>query len=201
MEVNGHHRPRRECNGRECNGVQPVNNFGDIDPWTAWAYKPISCLRMCGDPKLFEANLMLIPKNGQVGDEKKVFEDAKKDVVNSLLKASGCLDYSVNRILAQIPAQVMKSFPCYLQEGMLEAISIQTLAQCVEIQLGLASKCEKATLSVKRRLAYELVTYFSQAHYCLSGCNTSNSYGKKLLLFLKWKCMEAKAASTNMLIQ
>lgn len=33
---------------------------------------------------------------------------------------------------------------------------------------------------------------FAQAHYCLSGCDTSDSYGKKLLLFLKWKCMEAK---------
>lgn len=86
-----------------------------------------------------------------------------------------------------------KSFPSYLQEGMLEAISIQALAQvsspvlliylfllyygtqsiisfycpnctkqCVEIQLGLASECEKATLSVKRRLACEQVSYFSQ---------------------------------------
>lgn len=36
-----------------------------------------------------------------------------------------------------------------------------------------------------------LLTY-AQAHYCLSGCDTSDSYGKKLLLFLKWKCMEAK---------
>ena len=33
---------------------------------------------------------------------------------------------------------------------------------------------------------------YAQAHYCLSGCDTSDSYGKKLLLFLKWKCMEAK---------
>ncbi|XP_066333932.1 uncharacterized protein [Miscanthus floridulus] len=64
---------------------------------------------------------------------------------------------------------------------MLEAISIQALAQ--------------ATLSVKRRLAYEQVSYFSQAHYCLLGCDTSDSYGKKLLLFLKWKCMEAKAVA------
>jgi len=101
----------------------------------------------------------------------------------------------VHRILVQIPAQVKKSFPSYLQEGMLEAISIQALAQCVEIQLGLASECEKATLSVKRRLACEQVSYFSQAHYCLSGCDTSDSYGKKLLLFLKWKCMEAKAVA------
>jgi len=34
------------------------------------------------------------------------FADAKKDVVDSLLRASGCLDYSVHRILVQIPAQV-----------------------------------------------------------------------------------------------
>ncbi|XP_039824150.1 uncharacterized protein LOC120686056 isoform X1 [Panicum virgatum] len=189
---------------------------------SAW-YEVLSVVHMMAMLALFEANLTLIPKNGQVGGERKVSEDAKKDVVDSLLRASGCLDYSVHRILVQIPAQVKKSFPSYLQEGMLEAISIQALAQvdtpvllvfgcygaelvislscpnckkqCVEIQLGLASECEKATLSVKRRLACEQVSYFSQAHYCLSGCDTSDSYGKKLLLFLKWKCMEAKAVA------
>ncbi|KAL5207001.1 hypothetical protein ABZP36_031436 [Zizania latifolia] len=155
---------------------------------SAW-YEVLSVVHMMAMLALSEANLMLIPKNGQVGGERKVSEDVK-DVIDSLLKASGCLDYSMHRILAQIPAQVKKSFPCYLQEGMLE---------CVEIQLGLALECEKATLSVERRLAYELlVTYiFFTAHYCLSGRDTSNSYGKKLLLFLKWKCMEAKVASTN----
>ncbi|CAD6256953.1 unnamed protein product [Miscanthus lutarioriparius] len=161
---------------------------------SAW-YEVLSVVHMMAMLALFEANLLLIPKNSQVGGERKVSEDAKKDVVDSLLRASGCLDYSVHRILAQIPAQVKKSFPSYLQEGMLEAISIQALAQCVEIQLGLASECEKATLSVKRRLACEQVSYFSQAHYCLSGCDTSDSYGKKLQLFLKWKCMEAKAVA------
>ncbi|KAF0894823.1 hypothetical protein E2562_003707 [Oryza meyeriana var. granulata] len=55
----------------------------------------------------------------------------------------------------------MSSIRClgHQDEGMLEAISVQALAQ---------------------------------AHYCLSGCDTSDSCGKKLLLFLKWKCMEAK---------
>jgi len=129
---------------------------------SAW-YEVLSVVHMMAMLALFEANLTLIPKNnGQVGGERKVSEDAKKDVVDSLLRASGCLDYSVHRILVQIPAQVKKSFPSYLQEGMLEAISIQALAQCVEIQLGLASECEKATLSVKRRLACEQVSYFSQ---------------------------------------
>ncbi|WVZ72000.1 hypothetical protein U9M48_020526 [Paspalum notatum var. saurae] len=49
MEVNGHHKSRREYNGSSCNGsVRPLNNFGDVDPWTAWAYKPrtISLLLM-----------------------------------------------------------------------------------------------------------------------------------------------------------
>ncbi|NP_001169451.1 uncharacterized isoform X1 [Zea mays] len=161
---------------------------------SAW-YEVLSVVHMMAMLALFEANLLLIPKSSQGGGERKVAEDAKKDVVDSLLRASGCLDYSVHRILVQIPAQVKKGFPSYLQEGMLEAISIQALAQCVEIQLGLASECEKATLSVKRRLACEQVSYFSQAHYCLSGCDTSDSYGKKLLLFLKWKWMEAKAVA------
>ncbi|KAL5213717.1 hypothetical protein ABZP36_002869 [Zizania latifolia] len=99
---------------------------------SAW-YEVLSVVHMLAMLALFEANLMLIPKNDQVGSEMKVFEDVKKDVIDSLLKASGCLDYSVHRILAQIPAQVKKSFPCYLQEGMLEAISIQALAQCGNI--------------------------------------------------------------------
>ncbi|KQJ88458.1 uncharacterized protein LOC100839641 [Brachypodium distachyon] len=161
---------------------------------SAW-YEVLSVVHMMAMLALFEANLLLIPRNVQDGSERKVSEDAKKDVVDSLLRASGCLDYCVHRILVQIPAQIKKSFPSYLQEGMLEAISIQALAQCVQIQLGLASECDKATLSVKRRLACEQVSYFSQAHYCLSGCDTSDSYGKKLLLFLKWKCMDAKAVA------
>lgn len=161
---------------------------------SAW-YEVLSVVHMMAMLALFEANLKLIPRNGQYGIEKKVSEDSKKDVVDSLLRASGCLDYSVHGLLVQIPAHIKKSFPSYLQEGMLEAISIQALAQCVEIQLGLASECDKATLSVKRRLACEQVSYFSQAHYCLSGCDTSDSYGKKLLLFLKWKTMDAKAVA------
>ncbi|VAH56957.1 unnamed protein product [Triticum turgidum subsp. durum] len=127
---------------------------------SAW-YEVLSVVHMMAMLALFEANLKLIPRDGQNGAEKKVSEDSKKDVVDSLLRASGCLDYSVHHILVQIPAQIKKSFPSYLQEGMLEAISIQSLAQ---------------------------------AHYCLSGCDTSDSYGKKLLLFLKWKWMDAKVA-------
>ncbi|RRT58691.1 hypothetical protein B296_00029112 [Ensete ventricosum] len=91
--------------------------------------------------------------------------------------------------------------------------------QGVEMQLGLAIESENATLSVKRRLACEEVSYFSevsdmdqnhfirsflfttfpfvdQAHNCLSGCDTSDAYGKKLLLYMKWKYLEAKVLET-----
>ncbi|EMS45501.1 Phosphatidylserine synthase 2 [Triticum urartu] len=48
MEVNGRHKPTREYIDRGCNGVKPPNNFGEVDPWTAWAYRPrtISLLLM-----------------------------------------------------------------------------------------------------------------------------------------------------------
>jgi phosphatidylserine synthase 2 len=48
MEANGHDKPSREYIGRECNGVKPVSNFGEVDPWMAWAYRPrtISLLLM-----------------------------------------------------------------------------------------------------------------------------------------------------------
>ncbi|XP_008379069.3 uncharacterized protein LOC126634019 [Malus sylvestris] len=67
--------------------------------------------------------------------------------------------------------------------------------QGTEIQLGLAVECQKATLSVKRRLACEQLTYFSQAYHCLSGCDMNNWCEKKHIWFLNWKFPESKAAS------
>lgn len=64
--------------------------------------------------------------------------------------------------------------------------------QGTEIQLGLAVESQKASLSVKRRLACEQLSYFSQAHCCLSQCDLSHGYGKKHLWFIKWKFLEAK---------
>ncbi|XP_072981552.1 uncharacterized protein [Typha angustifolia] len=158
-------------------------------------YEVLSVVHMMAMLLLLEANLMLVPKDCQETCDRKVSEDSKKDVIDLLLKAAGCLDYCVNHIIIHVPLQIRKNFPRNLQEDMLEAISIQALGQGIEMQLALALECEKATLSVKRRLACEEVSYFSQAHYCLSGCDTSDSYGKKLLLFIKWKYLEAKAAA------
>ncbi|KAJ4733058.1 Endosomal targeting BRO1-like domain-containing protein [Rhynchospora pubera] len=160
----------------------------------AW-YEVLSVVHAMAMLSLLEANSMLLPRETSDGSERKVSEDSKKDVVDLLIKASGCLEYCVHHILVQIPIQVRKNLPSNLQQGTLEAICIQTLGQGVEMQLGLASESDKATLSVKRRLACELVAYFSQAHYILSGCDTSDSYGKKLLSLIKWKFLEAKAAA------
>ncbi|KAF3334463.1 BRO1-like domain-containing protein [Carex littledalei] len=136
----------------------------------AW-YEALSIVHAMAMLSLLEANLVLLPKEIPNGSERKVSEDSKKDVVELLLKASGCLEYCVHHILVQIPTQG------------------------VEMQLGLASESDNATLSVKRRLACELVAYLSQAHYILLGCDTSDLYGKKLLFFIKWKFLEAKAAA------
>lgn len=93
-----------------------------------------------------------------------------------------------------MPQDIKMMLPRDLQEGVLEAISSQVLGQVTELQLGLAVESQKATLSVKRRLACEQVSYFAQAHHYLSGC-IDEGYGKKHILFIKWKYLEAKAAA------
>jgi hypothetical protein len=71
--------------------------------------------------------------------------------------------------LAQVSSPVTLASSCFFFFGYCGAEFVISLycpnctKQCVEIQqLGLASECEKATLSVKRRLACEQVSYFSQ---------------------------------------
>ncbi|ONM26598.1 Endosomal targeting BRO1-like domain-containing protein [Zea mays] len=111
-----------------------------------------------------QANLLLLPKNSQGGGERKVSEDGKKDAVGSLLSASGCLHYSVHGILVQIPAQVKKSFPSYLHEGMLEAISIQALAQpCTTTLVSCSTRAaSRQTMSVQSAASLQLMTYFRE---------------------------------------
>ncbi|ONM30493.1 CDP-diacylglycerol--serine O-phosphatidyltransferase 1 [Zea mays] len=70
MGVNGHHEPRRGCNGTVCNGsVRSLDHFGDVDPWTAWAYKPrtISLLLM-GTCFLIWASGALDPERSSSAD-------------------------------------------------------------------------------------------------------------------------------------
>ncbi|XP_050382923.1 uncharacterized protein LOC126799715 isoform X2 [Argentina anserina] len=145
---------------------------------------------------LSEADTLMIPKDHSGSSIRTVSSDCKREAVDLLLKATGYLEFCVRDVLVHIPPDIKKSFPKDLQDGVLEAISFQTLGQGTEIQLGLAVDCQKATLSVKRRLACEQLSYFSQAYHCLSGCDHINGgYGKKHMWFIKWKFLESKAAA------
>ncbi|KAF8390711.1 hypothetical protein HHK36_025238 [Tetracentron sinense] len=158
-------------------------------------FELLSVVHMMAILSLSEANSLLLPKVHMDACERNVSEDCKKDAIDLLLKASGYLEFCARDVLVHIPQDIKRGLPRDLQEGVLEAISMQTLGQGTEMQLGLAVESQKATLSVKRRLACEQLSYFAQAHCCLSGCNISHEHGKKHLLFIKWKYLEAKAAA------
>ncbi|KAI8533364.1 hypothetical protein RHMOL_Rhmol10G0003500 [Rhododendron molle] len=149
-------------------------------------FELLSVIHMMAMLTLTEANSMLISENQS---------DCMRDAVDLLLKASGYLEFCVRDVLVRLPTDIKKQLPKDLQEGILEAISIQALGQGTEIQLGLAVNSQNVSLPVKRRLACEQLSYYGQAHYCLSGCNTDSRHGKKHLLFIKWKYLEAKAAA------
>lgn len=158
-------------------------------------FEVLSVVHMMAMLTLSEANSLLIPKDDLDSGERIVSTDCQRDAVDLLLKASGYLEFCVRDVLVHIPLDIKKRLPKDLQVGVLEAISIQALGQGTELQLGLAVESKKATLSVKRRLACEQMSYFGQAHYCLSGCDMNHRYGKKHLFYIKWKFLEAKAAA------
>lgn len=144
---------------------------------------------------LVEANMLLIPKQYAGSSDRIVSTDCQRDAVDFLLKASGYLDFCVRNILPQLAPEIKKKLPKDLDEGTLEALSLQALGQGTELQLGLAIENQKATLSVKRRLACEQQTYFTQAHYALCGGKTNEGDEGKQSLFIKYKFLQAKAAA------
>ncbi|KAJ4729524.1 BRO1 domain containing protein [Melia azedarach] len=158
-------------------------------------FELLSSVHMMAMLTLSEANSLMIPKDYSGSGVRVVTSDSKREAVDLLLKASGYLEFCVKSVLVHIPPDLKNRLPKDLQDGVLEAISIQALGQGTEIQLGLAVDCQKATLSVKRRLACELLIYFSQAYQCFSGCDINHGYGKKHLWFIKWKFLESKAAA------
>ncbi|CAH8328216.1 unnamed protein product [Eruca vesicaria subsp. sativa] len=158
----------------------------------------LTVIHMMAALALAEANSLMIPKNrsGPGNGVRVVSSGCKRDAVDLLLKASGYLEFCTREILSRFPPDVKKKLPDDMKESVLKTLSIQALGQGTEIQLGLAVNSKKATLSVKRRLACEQVIYFSQAYQCLSGCDVvSHGCAKKLLLFIFWKFLEAKAAA------
>ncbi|KAL8137838.1 hypothetical protein V2J09_003839 [Rumex salicifolius] len=146
---------------------------------------------------LSEANELLIHMDNSEGFlERIVSSNCERSAVYLLLKAAGYLDFCVKNILAPLDPHKKEKLPAELQEGVLEALKIQAIGQGTEIQLGLAAESQTATLSVKRRLACEVLTYYSQAHFALIGCNFHNKDNlKKHMLFIRWKYLEAKAAA------
>ncbi|XP_007031973.2 PREDICTED: BRO1 domain-containing protein BROX homolog isoform X4 [Theobroma cacao] len=160
----------------------------------AW-FELLSVVHMMAMLTLSEADTLMIPKDYSGSGFRVVSTDCKRDAVDLLLKSAGYLEFGVRNVLSRIPAEIKKSLSKDLQDGVLEAIAIQALAQGTEIQLGLAVESQKATLSVKRRLACEQLIYYSQAYQCLSGCDLGHGYGKKHTWFIKWKFLESKAAA------
>ncbi|KAF3435298.1 hypothetical protein FNV43_RR22385 [Rhamnella rubrinervis] len=158
-------------------------------------FELLSVVHLMAMLTMSEADSLMIPKDHSGSGIRTVSSDCKREAVDLLLKASGFLEFCAKDVLSCIPADVKHRLPKDLQDGVLEAISIQALGQGTEIQLGLAVECRKATLSVKRRLACEQLSYFSQAYHCLSNFDTSHGYGKKHMWFIKWKFLEAKAAA------
>ncbi|KAJ0113476.1 hypothetical protein Patl1_03107 [Pistacia atlantica] len=158
-------------------------------------FELLSVVHMMAMLTLSEANTLMIPKDYSGSGVRVVSTDCKRNAVDLLLKASGYLEFCVKNVLVHMPPDIKNRLPKDFQDGVLEAISIQALGQGTEIQLGLAVESQKATLSVKRRLACELLIYFSQAYQCLSGCDMNHGYGKKHMWFIKWKFLESKAAA------
>ncbi|RZC75124.1 hypothetical protein C5167_050611 [Papaver somniferum] len=88
-----------------------------------------------------------------------------------------------------------KDLPVDLAEGVLQALCQQALGQSVDIQLGMAIDCTKATLAVKQRLACEMVKYWHQAHDNIVKLPLTSGWGEKHQLYVKWKYDEAQAAA------
>ncbi|XP_015064208.1 BRO1 domain-containing protein BROX homolog isoform X2 [Solanum pennellii] len=189
---------RKEFGHQELTGFK-WKNLEDGQEETSVAnswFELLSVLHMMAMLTLVEANMKLAPRDIAM-TERAVsgVSDCMRDTVDLLLKASGYLDFCVQNVLVHIPPDIKNKLPKHLHQGILEATSNQALAQGTEIQLGLALESQNATLSVKRRLACEAVSYYAQTLCCLSGDNNFHGTAKKHLLFIKWKYLEAKAAA------
>uniref|UniRef100_A0A251SQ53 Putative BRO1 domain-containing protein n=1 Tax=Helianthus annuus TaxID=4232 RepID=A0A251SQ53_HELAN len=144
---------------------QEVNFFicNDISVADSW-FELLSVVHIMAMMTLMEANSKLIPDQTIPS---KIVEstDDIGSAVDLLVKAAGYLQFCLREILVQIPPHIKMKLPVDLQENVLEATYIQALGQGTEMQLASAVGCKNATLSVKRRLACEQLSYFSQPHY------------------------------------
>lgn len=160
----------------------------------AW-YEVLSVLHLMAMVCLLQANSLLLPRAYGDGYGPRVSEESRRATVDVFLKASGYLDCAIRQVLPQIPTELRRQLPVDLAEGNLKALSLQALGQGVDMQLGLAIDSPKATLAVKRRLACEMVKYWHQVQESIPDLPVSDGWGKKHLLFVKWKYVEAKSAA------
>ncbi|XP_019161347.1 PREDICTED: uncharacterized protein LOC109157990 [Ipomoea nil] len=160
-------------------------------------FELLCVLHMMAMLTLVEANSKLIPKNTTDDScgRQLVTTDCMREAVDLLVKAAGYLDLCVRDIVPRLHPDIKERLVVDLQEQVLAAILNQALAQGTEIQFSLALETQNATLSVKRRLACEQLSYFGQAHCCLSEASDSGGATQKHLMFIKWKYLEAKAAA------
>ncbi|XP_042501886.1 uncharacterized protein LOC122079457 isoform X2 [Macadamia integrifolia] len=160
----------------------------------AW-YEVLSILHLMAMLSLSQANILLLPKASADGYQPKVSEESRRTSIDIFLKAGGYLDCAVRYVLPQMPPELRGVLPVDLSEGVLRALCVQAIGQCVDIQLGMAIDSTKATLAVKRRLACEMVKYWDQAQTNILNLSLANGWGEKHKLFVKWKHLEAKSAA------
>ncbi|XP_057424528.1 uncharacterized protein LOC130718085 [Lotus japonicus] len=160
----------------------------------AW-YEVLSVLHLMAMLLLSQANLLLLPRTSSDGYQPKVTEENRRASVDIFLKSAGYLDCAVKHVLPQLPEELRRNLPVDLAEGVLRALCLQALGQGVDIQLGMAIDSAKATLAVKRRLACEMVKYWQQAQDNIMNLPLANGWGKKHILYVKWKHVEAKSAA------
>ncbi|KAF2301830.1 hypothetical protein GH714_029705 [Hevea brasiliensis] len=99
-------------------------------------FELLSVLHMMAILTLSEADSLMIPKDHFVSGTRVVTSDCKRDAVDLLLKAAGYLEFCVREVLVRIPEDVKKRFSKDLQDGVLEAISIQALGQAYHCLSG-----------------------------------------------------------------
>ncbi|XP_073295259.1 uncharacterized protein [Primulina huaijiensis] len=174
--------------------VNQEDEAEETEMFSAW-YEILSVLHLMAMLSLTQANLLLLPRTSIDGYQPKLSEENRRSSVDVFLKAAGYLDCAVRHVLPQVPNELRRKLPVDLAEGVLRALCLQALGQCVDIQLGLAIDSAKATLAVKRRLACEMVKYWQQAQDNIMNLPLANGWGEKHSLFVKWKHIEAKAAA------
>ncbi|TVU29072.1 hypothetical protein EJB05_20615 [Eragrostis curvula] len=161
------------------------------DPW----YEVLSVLHLMAMVCFLQANTLLLPRSYGDGQGPRVSEESRQATVDLFLKAAGYLDCAIHHVLPQISPEKRRELPVDLAEGNLKALSLQGLGQGVEMQLGLAIDNPKATLAVKRRLACEMIKCWRQVKDSIPELPSSDGWGRKHALFVKWKYVESKAAA------